>query len=155
MDDHKARKETPIHSGVHRYFPAALDGVARVSLYGSRQHHGTDELFDDRSKSNDDADCLERHLRDSLVGDGMDGAVPHIDKVAWRALRLSQKWHEARGAPLAPAAVNLPKAIYGEVIPHHLAAAYLRDVGERDDDLATEHNPLAYATATQQLTDEE
>jgi hypothetical protein len=143
MNNHKARKETPIYSGVHRYFPAALAGVSRVSLHGSRQHHGSDDLFDDRAKSNDDADCLLRHLADSLIGDGMDGDVPHIDKVAWRALRLSQKWHEARGALLAPAAANVGKVVYGEVVPHQIAAAYLRDVGERDDDLP---NPVAQNT---------
>ena len=71
-DEHKSRKETPIYSGVHSYFPAALAGVARVSLYGSRQHHGSDALFDDRAKSNDDRDCLLRHLADAEVGDGME-----------------------------------------------------------------------------------
>lgn len=110
QDEAKKRKETPLHSGVHRYFPAALKGVAKVSLYGSRQHHGTDDLYDDRSKSNDDADCLLRHLEDAFVGNGMDGDVAHIDKVAWRALRLAQKWHEARGTAIAPAATNVAKA---------------------------------------------
>jgi len=138
-DEHKARKETPIYSGVHRYFPAALAGVARVSLSGSRQHHGDDSLYDDRSKSNDDSDCLMRHLSDSEVGDGMDGPVPHVDKVAWRALRISQKWHEARGASLAPAAVaKLAEPETPQVIPHARAAEILRDMTiariEADDD---------------------
>lgn len=131
MADHATRKATPLYAGVHRYFPAALAGVARVSLSGSRQHHGNDSLYDDRAKSNDDADCLLRHLRDAEAGDGMDGDVPHIDKVAWRALRLSQKWHEAHGSPLAPAA-RVPK--YGEVIPHEMAAAIIRDLRPDDDE---------------------
>lgn len=138
-DEHKARKETPIYSGVHRYFPAALAGVARVSLAGSRQHHGDDSLYDDRAKSNDDSDCLIRHLSDSEIGNGMDGPVPHVDKVAWRALRISQKWHEARGAELAPAALAKPAGVVeSPVIPHTLAAEILRDMtlarNERDDD---------------------
>lgn len=99
-----ARKAVPLWRAVHEYFPAALAGVARVTVAGSRQHHGGDELFDDRSKSNDDADCLLRHLHDAFTGDGMDGDVAHVDKVAWRALRLAQKWHEERGAAIAPAA---------------------------------------------------
>lgn len=104
IDTAAERKATPIYSGCFSYFPDALAGVAKVSLLGSLQHHGSTALYDDRSKSNDDADCLLRHLKDAAVGDGMDGEVPHIDKVAWRALRLSQKWHEARGAPIAPSA---------------------------------------------------
>ncbi len=119
-DEARKRKETPLYSGVHRYFPAALKGVAKVSLAGSRQHHGTDELYDDRSKSNDDADCLLRHLEDSQVGDGMDGDVSHIDKVAWRALRLAQKWHEERGARIAPAAVYSLKL--PDIFPRNLSA---------------------------------
>lgn len=99
--DAAARKAVPLWRGVHEFFPAALAGVARVTVAGSKQHHGGDEIFDDRSKSNDDADCLLRHLEDAFTGDGMDGDIPHIDKVAWRALRLSQKWHEQHGAPLA------------------------------------------------------
>lgn len=108
--DAKARKEVPLYSGVHRYFPAALQGVAKVSLNGSRQHHGTDELYDDRSKSNDDLDCALRHLEDAFIGDGMDGEVAHVDKAAWRVLRVAQKWHEERGAGIAPAAANVAKA---------------------------------------------
>lgn len=134
MADHATRKATPLYAGVHRYFPAALAGVARVSLSGSRQHHGSESLWDDRTKSNDDADCLLRHLRDSEIGDGMDGDVPHIDKVAWRALRLAQKWHEAHGSPLAPAA-RCPQ--YGEVIPHEMAKAILRDLKPDDDESGT------------------
>ena len=102
--DPAARKALPLWRGVHEFFPAALAGVARVTVSGSRQHHGGDDLYDDRSKSNDDADCLLRHLHDAMTGDGMDGDVPHVDKVAWRALRIAQKWHEQHGAPLAPGA---------------------------------------------------
>jgi hypothetical protein len=56
---------------------------------------------------------------------------------------------------LAPAAAHVGKVIYGEVVPHQIAAAYLRDVGERDDDAPTEHNPAAYAAAINGPTDEE
>lgn len=128
--DPASRKGTPINSGVLRFFPAAIAGVARVSVAGSKQH-GNADLCDDRSKSNDDMDALQRHASDSEYGDGLDDGIPHVDKVAWRALRNSQKWHEARGAPLAPAAVLPPAG----VVDHALAAAYLRDVAERDDDL--------------------
>lgn len=131
-DDALARKGTPLYSGVDRFFPSALDEVARVSVVGSKQH-GNDGLYDDRSKSNDDADCLRRHLRDSTAGDGMDGPVSHLAKVAWRALRHLQKDCERRGAPIAPAARNAAPPLPA-IVPHEVAAAYLRDVAERDDD---------------------
>lgn len=139
--DPAGRKGIPINSGVLRFFPATIAGVARVSVAGSKQH-GNASLYDDRSKSNDDLDALQRHLADSEVGDGMDRGpygtddpVPHVDKAAWRALRHAQKWHEARGAPVAPAAVLPPAG----VVDHTLAAAYLRDVAERDDDYQDPH----------------
>src|SRR5688500_16586782 len=105
------RKGVPLYTGVYRYFPAALSGIARCSVAGSKQHHGTDELFHDRSKSADEADAMLRHLAESEFGDGYDtDAVLHIDKFAWRALSIAQKYHEARGAVIAPAARNVPKA---------------------------------------------
>ena len=160
-DDALARRAVPLHSRGHQVFPAALDGMARVSVSGSRQHHGNDGLYDDRSKSNDDADCLLRHLRDAAVGDGMDGDVPHIDKVLWRAARLSQKWHEAHGAPLAPAARNAPIApgatnVADAATPDTTLSPVAEALAERQieepDGLkageAHEHDHAAYVAAT-------
>ena len=35
----KERKETPVYTGVLKYFPDAIMEVARVSLAGNKQHH--------------------------------------------------------------------------------------------------------------------
>jgi hypothetical protein len=105
-----ARKYVPLLRGVLRYFPAALAGVARVSCAGNAKHnpelHAAGELRHSRGKSSDHADCIVRHLID-LGDDAYDeNGVPQVDYIAWRALALAQEWHEAHGAPVAPAAVG-------------------------------------------------
>lgn len=87
--DKKARKETPIYSGVLAYFPDAIAEVARVSYEGNKQHNGPDApLHWDRMKSTDHLDCISRHMLDhgSVDDDGM----LHSAKLAWRALALLQ-----------------------------------------------------------------
>lgn len=139
-------------SGLLWYFPNALAEVAKTSRAGNEQHNPGKPLHWDRSKSADHADAAVRHLMQAGTLD-TDG-VRHLAKAAWRVLALLQEEVERdEGVPPPRNARNTPKL--GEVVEHHLAAAYLRDVGERDDDLPTEHNPAAYAAATQQLTDEE
>lgn len=86
--DPKARKDTPITSGVLDYFPLAVAEVARVSLAGNRQHNGDGPLHWDRTKSLDHADCIARHLLDRGTRDE-DGQL-HSGKLAWRALALLQ-----------------------------------------------------------------
>jgi hypothetical protein len=63
--------------------------------------------------------------------------------MAWRAMSHLQKHLEANGAPIAPAARNVPKAEpAAPIIPHQLARIMERDgVVPADDDegsLATE-----------------
>lgn len=83
------RKNTPVYSGVLKYFPDAIKEVSRVSLAGNLQHNKGQPLHWDRSKSTDEADALLRHLIDAgkLDTDG----IRHTSKVAWRALALLQK----------------------------------------------------------------
>lgn len=99
--DAKARKQIPIATGVLAYFPDALAAVAACSVAGNEQHNPGTVLHWDRSKSNDDADALVRHLVDHLRGElvDTDGRL-HIAKVAWRALALCQLACEAREAEL-------------------------------------------------------
>lgn len=124
-DDPAERKRIPIYSAAIAFIPSALVAFARVSIAGSRQH-GNNGVFDDRSKSNDDLEALSRHfLQLGAHGDGLDtDGLPHLDKLFWRAGRLIQKKAEASGAPIAPAAHNVPPA---GVIRHDVAAAYIRD----------------------------
>jgi len=85
----QGRKDTPIFSGVLRYFPDALLDVARCSKAGNDQHNPSKPLFWDRTKSQDELDALTRHLIDAGTLD-TDG-VRHSTKVAWRALANLQK----------------------------------------------------------------
>jgi len=89
----KERKDTPVFSGVLRYFPDAIMEIARVSLQGNIQHHPEKPLHWDRNKSNDDLDALARHLIDAGTID--DDGIRHTAKVAWRALASLQKELEA------------------------------------------------------------
>ena len=83
------RKETPIFSGVIKYFPDAIAYLAKVSLAGGKQHDPESELSWNRSKSGDELDALARHLVD--VGTYDDDGVRHSGKVLWRAAANLQK----------------------------------------------------------------
>ena len=85
----KARKETPVFSGVLNYFPDAIREVAQCSFVGNEQHNPNTPLHWDRSKSGDEKDALVRHLLDAGTID-TDG-IRHSAKVAWRALANLQK----------------------------------------------------------------
>ena len=82
------RKQYPIATGVFDYFPDALALVARVSKIGNDQHNPGEPMHWARSKSNDQADTILRHLmsRGTVDTDG----VLHSAKLAWRALALLQ-----------------------------------------------------------------
>lgn len=82
--DAQERKQIPIVTGVLDYFPLAIAEVAKCSRAGNDQHHPGEELFWDRTKSTDHADCIGRHLIDRGKFD-TDGQR-HSAKLAWRAL---------------------------------------------------------------------
>ena len=63
-NDSKARKETPIYSGVLKYFPLTIAAMARVSFKGNERHNPGQPLHWSRSKSADHEDCVMRHLMD-------------------------------------------------------------------------------------------
>lgn len=108
--DGVARKDIPLQSGCIDYFTAALAEVAYLSWAGNEKHNPGEPLHDARSKSTDDADCLQRHLAERgkwdiiTAANGRQFRVRHSAAVAWRALRILQKECEADGAPLAPGA---------------------------------------------------
>ncbi len=121
--DSAERKAVPLYRGLDLYFPAALAGVARHSQIGGNKHCGG-ELYHDRGKSTDHADCLRRHMADLAespdgyetvewidpeTGEKCSAREPIVAAIAWRALALAQEWLEQHdGAPLAPAA-KLPE----------------------------------------------
>lgn len=126
--DSAERKEYPIYSGVLRYFPAALAGVARHSKLGNDKHNPGEPLHHARGKSMDHEDCILRHLVDlsdllarrervskrvMLADTARNRALydepilAEANALAWRALALAQRLHEQiGGAPLAPGAVE-------------------------------------------------
>ena len=95
--DPKARKEMPIFRGLLMYFPDACAEVANVSFVGNEQHNPGEPMHWARGESNDQEDCLVRHLmeRGTVDSDGL----RHSAKVAWRALALLQLEIEAARAP--------------------------------------------------------
>lgn len=87
----KTRKQTPIFTGVLKYFPDAIIAVARCSFAGQQQHNPDKPLAWDRSKSGDEYDALMRHLIDSAEDEYDSDGTLHLAKVAWRALAGLQK----------------------------------------------------------------
>lgn len=88
----EARKQTPIYSGVVKYFPLALAELARVSYIGNEQHNPGKPLHWDRGKSQDELDALMRHLVDHASGVEVDTDDQlHMAKVAWRSLAMLEK----------------------------------------------------------------
>jgi hypothetical protein len=92
LNKHKERKETPVYTGVVRYFPNALKYVSKVSLAGNKQHHPDKPLHWDKNKSTDHLDSLTRHLIDADKID--DDGLLHLGKVAWRALAALEDYLE-------------------------------------------------------------
>lgn len=95
-EEARYRKERPITTGFLDYFPEACMAVANCSFIGNEQHHAGAPLHWDKSKSQDEADALVRHLvqRGNLDTDG----VRHSAKVAWRALALLQREIESESS---------------------------------------------------------
>jgi len=90
----KERKQTPVFSGVLKYFPNALKEVAKCSQAGNVQHDNGDKLFWDRSKSGDELDALTRHLIDHSINPIDTDGIAHLAKCAWRALAGLEKYLE-------------------------------------------------------------
>ena len=88
------RKATPIYSGVLKYFPNALAGVAQASQAGNDQHHPDKKLHWDMSKSSDELDALTRHLIDHHINPMDDDGILHLQKVAWRALAALERHYQ-------------------------------------------------------------
>lgn len=95
--DSKQRKDTPIFSGVLRYFPDALAAVARVSKRGNDKHNPGEPLHWSRDKSTDHGDCIVRHQLEFDAQDPDTGEF-HAALVAWRALAQLQLLEEERGS---------------------------------------------------------
>jgi hypothetical protein len=115
--DSAERKDVPVNSGVLKYAPAALAGVARISKIGNDRHNPGEPLHHARGKSNDHSDCIVRHTMDvndieanilrseEVDRSKIDALLVEVSQLCWRALMWSQELHETYGgAPLAPGA---------------------------------------------------
>ena len=98
MSEAQKRKDTPVYSGVIKYFYLALKEVAKVSKAGNDQHNPGKPLFWDRTKSKDELDARTRHLIDYASGikKDTDGQL-HLAKICWRGLAALQKELEKDG----------------------------------------------------------
>ena len=94
------RKATPVFSGVLKYFPDAINELARCSMAGQKQHAPDEPLQWHREKSGDELDALARHLLEAGTID--DDSIRHSTKVLLRAAANLQKELELAGeAPLS------------------------------------------------------
>jgi hypothetical protein len=93
--DNKARKDTPIFSGMLRYFPLACAAVARLSKAGNDKHNPGEPLHWAREKSTDHGDCIVRH---QIEFDQIDPETNefHATAVAWRAMAQLELLEEQR-----------------------------------------------------------
>ena len=100
VSEAQKRKDTPVFSGVLKYFGDAINELARCSFAGQQQHAPDEPLQWHRDKSGDELDALARHL---LQAGTMDtDSVRHSTKVLWRAAANLQKELELAGeAPLS------------------------------------------------------
>ena len=99
-DKAASRKATPVFSGVLKYFPDAINELARCSMAGQKQHAPDEPLQWHREKSGDELDALARHLLEAGTID--DDSIRHSTKVLWRAAANLQKELELDGeAPLS------------------------------------------------------
>lgn len=105
--DSQLRKESPIWSGLMKYFPDACAAVARLSYLGNEKHNPGEPLHWARGKSMDQEDCMARHLIELDTIDSDDGAL-HDTKLAWRSfanLQLTIERRAAAGLPIFDEAI--------------------------------------------------
>lgn len=111
--DSEFRKEIPIDSAHHQYFPAAIVAIAAWSRAANEKHNPGQPVHWARGKSVDQNDCIARHsldLNDAAAAErrGDDTLAAMLEEStcrAWRANAELQLLCERIGAPLAPAAV--------------------------------------------------
>lgn len=82
--DAAERKDIPIYSGVLMYFPNAIAEVAKISKQGNDQHNPGQPLHWAKHKSQDQLDCVARHLMEAGSIDTK--GQRHSANLAWRAL---------------------------------------------------------------------
>jgi len=59
------RKGMPVIAGALQYFPDAIAAISRVSVKGNEKHNPGEPLRWSRGKSNDQLNCVGRHIDDT------------------------------------------------------------------------------------------
>jgi hypothetical protein len=95
MNEAQQRKNAPMYSGFVKYFPLAMEAVARLSKIANDQHNPGEPLHWAKEKSTDHEDCIVRHLADHSKGNlvDTDGQL-HLTKVAWRGMAALETFLE-------------------------------------------------------------
>lgn len=89
---HEERKNTPVFSGVLKYFPLAIMEISRVSRIANEQHNPGEPMHWAKEKSIGTGDESVRHLMDWGRGEIYDtDGTKHLSKFAWRALELLER----------------------------------------------------------------
>lgn len=95
--DSKARKETPIFTGLLMYFPDVWAEVVKVSVIGNAKHNPGEPLHWAREKSTDQLDSATRHMIDHGAGEVMDtDGTFHLAHAIWRLCAELQLAIEAK-----------------------------------------------------------
>lgn len=112
--DRDARKRIPLFSGLVKYFPDALIGVAEVSFHGNEQHNPGQPLHWAKEKSKDHEDCIQRHTFDALMAPTRAERIQHMKNRAWRALAALQielETPEGDTVTIAPPSMGSPLCV--------------------------------------------
>jgi hypothetical protein len=82
--------------GMLNYFPQACYVVAHISFLGNQKHAPGMPLQWVRGKSNDQTDCIARHLIDAYQVTGKEKII-ELGSLAWRAMAELQLEIERQG----------------------------------------------------------
>lgn len=91
-NDRTTRKATQLFMGVVKYFPDALECVARVSWVGNQVHNPGEPLHWAKEKSTDHLNSACRHISDYAKGEQIDAESNQyvLAHAAWRVLAQLQ-----------------------------------------------------------------
>ncbi len=118
LTESQKRKLQVVFDGCFQYFPRALKAVGNFSRLGNDKHNPGQPLHWAKEKSQDQANCVGRHLLDigpEWVGVDEEFSVPHAVPLAWRSLALLETVLEAQELGITPA--ELQKRWRDEAVP--------------------------------------
>lgn len=85
----------PVHQGVIKYFPRALNEIAKVSAFGAEKYdwHNWQHVDD---KDNRYRDAMARHiLEEQITRCDPDSHLPHLAHAVWNGLAVLEMMLES------------------------------------------------------------